>query len=82
MSPAASDKQQFCIVRGEHRAVSTSSGSITAVLYAATLPVPTVWGHVDELSAGWWRVAHGCGLLWLRFRSRPVASDLTSAAWS
>ena len=46
------------IFRGEHRAVSTSSGSITAVLYAATLPVPTIWGHVDELSAGWWRVAH------------------------
>ena len=57
MSPAASDKQQQHF-RGEHRAVSTSSGSITAVLYAATLPVPIVWGHVDEMSAGWWRVAH------------------------
>ena len=57
VSPAASDKQQQHF-RGEHRAVSTSSGSITAVLYAATLPVPIVWGHVDEMSAGWWRVAH------------------------
>ena len=55
VSPAASDKQQQHF-RGEHRAVSTSSGSITAVLYAATLPVPIVWGHVDEMSAGLCRV--------------------------
>ena len=40
VSPAASPIISSSIIRGEHRAVSTSSGSVTAVLSAATLPVP------------------------------------------
>ena len=40
VSPAASPIISSSIIRGEHRAVSTSSGSVTAVLSTATLPVP------------------------------------------